>query len=217
MSNDAEMIHAYEAEARYSVHRSTIGRWLKAGKLAFELRGKRKYFRVDEFLIVAGKSQTQADFKPRSPKAPKDKGAKKPRAGGPAPGGTPAPEEPSDNYPTEDEDLDLDKISRHGLDKMRVGEDVLKKRQDRLTARRSLIPQALLSDFLRGFYGIHVNQLRPMGAKIAPEICAVIGSTNPEDENKIAQVIDAEIYPILDYIKQEAFGFLEAEAVKAKK
>lgn len=106
------------------------------------------------------------------------------------------------------ETLDLTKISAAGVQKVARLETALKTRADRMAKRGQLIDRALVSTVFNRLYQIDSNELKTIGAKVAPDVGAELGVEDPETLLRIEKRIEDEILKVLAHIKRTLDDFL---------
>lgn len=61
-------------------------------------------------------------------------------------------------------------------------------------------------------YSVHTSILRPLGARLADQLAAELGTTDPAKILRAQQIIDGEVYAALAHIKREIDEWLAAQA-----
>lgn len=107
------------------------------------------------------------------------------------------------------ESLDLKKLSSADVQKVERIERTMKIRVERELKRGQLIDRATVSSVFARFYQIDTNELRTIGAKVAPDVAAELGVEDPETLLRIEQLIDGEIIKVLQHVKRLKDDFLE--------
>lgn len=111
--------------------------------------------------------------------------------------------------------LNFTTLTKIQVDKVHKLETLLKVRVERQHKRRELIERALVQTVFSRLYGIDVNELRTIGAKLAPAISGILGCDNPEVILAVEKVIDDEIIKSLAHIKRVMNDFLLAQGAEA--
>lgn len=104
---------------------------------------------------------------------------------------------------------DFSKLPGPAVQKMQRLEAALKTRVDREAKRGGLIDRNLVSVVFAKRYQIDTNQLRPLAAKVAPDLAAELGVEDPETVLKIEKRLDDEISRILTHVKRLMDDFLK--------
>lgn len=200
-------LNASQAQELYGVNRSTVGRWIKAGKL-FARDGV--FFEADFLAIVnaskSGKIKRGAKPKEKKPApAPSTKKqTRKPKAAKPA--------KPAVNQieRTNLDDLIKDEKLRKSVETELSIEKLESQRLKNAVTRADLISRDLVRVVLGQLFTIHTNELKPVGQKTAPEIMAIVGIEDADLEAKVAGNIDKETHRVLNHIKRTLSDFLKA-------
>lgn len=98
--------------------------------------------------------------------------------------------------------LDLRQIHKAEVDKIKAIEATLKTRVERQHKRGELIERALIATVFGKLYQVDTNELRVLGATLAPEIAGSLGADDPEKVLAVEQMIDDRILRILGHIKR---------------
>lgn len=104
--------------------------------------------------------------------------------------------------------LDFSQISAQAVQKVARIETALKTRADREAKRGLLIERVLVSTVFARLYQVDTNELRTIGAKVAPDVAAELGVEDPETILKIEKRIDDEVLKVLSHIKRLMDDFL---------
>lgn len=104
--------------------------------------------------------------------------------------------------------LDLTRLSAAAVQKVARLETALKTRADREYKRGQLIDRALVSTVFNRLYQIDSNELKTIGAKVAPDVGAEFGVEDTETLLRIEKRIEDEILRVLAHIKQVMDDFL---------
>ena len=133
----------------------------------------------------------------------------------PPPGGPPdcIPPEWSGNVDAESvleriNSLDIRRLTNADVQKVQRLEGALKTRVEREHKRGLLIERALVQTVFGRLYTIDTNELRTLGAKLAPDICGTLGVEDPEKVLQIEQRIENEVLKTLAHIKRIINKFL---------
>lgn len=77
--------------------------------------------------------------------------------------------------------------------------------------RHDYVPIDDLRAVFGQFYAVHTGIIEPLGAKLAAQLAAEFGVTDPAKVLRVQEIIDKEAYPALTTIKREMDDFLEAQ------
>lgn len=106
------------------------------------------------------------------------------------------------------ENMDLTKLPAAQVDKIRKLEVAFKTRTERMQKRGQLIDRGLVASVFGKLYMIDTNQLRTVGAKLAPNIAGRFGAEDPAAQLEVEKIIDDEITKVLVHIHRELNDFL---------
>lgn len=127
-----------------------------------------------------------------------------------------APADSSDSLDTFDWDAvmdalaanDMSKLSSAAVQKVQRLEQAAKTRVEHQAKRGLLIERRLVSSVLGRLYQVDSDQIKPLGAKVAPEIGALCGVEDTATLLEIEQLIDQNTHRILSHIKRMMDDFL---------
>lgn len=111
--------------------------------------------------------------------------------------------------------LDFNNLAKIHVDKAHKLETLLKVRVERQHKRRELIERTLVQSVFSKLYSVDVNELRTLGAKLAPALCGIMGCDDPEVVLAVEKTIDGEIIKSLAHIKRLMDEFLIAQGSEA--
>lgn len=103
----------------------------------------------------------------------------------------------------------LEALSRGSADKLKIIEQIRQLQVKTKKERRELISRDLVSKVYAKLYMIDVNEWRALGANLTPEIAACASIDNNEVMIKIEQVIEKEVFVILQHVKRTMNDFLK--------
>jgi len=108
-------------------------------------------------------------------------------------------------------------LSRSSADRLKVIEQVRAIQLKTDKERNNLIERALVRRVLGQIYTIDVNEFRTLGLNLAPELAAAAGIDDSEIILKIGELIEKEVFKVLQHIKRLINDFLkeiEAETIE---
>ena len=207
-------LNASQAQSKYKVNRSTIGRWVKAGKLSLD---ENKYFEEEDFLLVfrqtkawsnLQKAQNLAEITPQHQKAPELPLITKNQLTG-------EPEHilntgpyPSKSFANESE------MDKPGLDRLKAIEDIRDKRRKNNIADGKFISRNLVKRFVGRLSEIDHTQWGSFSSRVVDSIMSTCEVSDQAISVKIAQLIDEEVFVILDSIKRCQTDFIASLPVE---
>lgn len=98
--------------------------------------------------------------------------------------------------------LDIRKLPKADIEKMKTLEAALKTRVERQHKRRELIERSMVAAVFGKLYQVDTNHLRPLGATLAPEVAGLLGSEEPASILAVEKLIDEKIMRVLGHIKE---------------
>lgn len=98
--------------------------------------------------------------------------------------------------------VDIRQIKKVEVDKFKSIEAALKTRVERQHKRRDLIERSLVQAVFGRLYQIDANELRVLGAALAPEVAGALGVDDPEKVLAVEQMIDDKVLRVLSHIKR---------------
>lgn len=104
--------------------------------------------------------------------------------------------------------LNFTTLPKIQIDKIHKLEALLKVRVERQHKRRELIERSLVQSVFSRLYTVDVNELRTLGAKLAPAISGILGCDDPEVVLAVEKTIDNEVIKSLSHIKRIVNDFL---------
>ena len=96
------------------------------------------------------------------------------------------------------------------LNKLKVVEQIRKLQVETQKVRQELVARLLVQKVFAKLYMIDVNEWRTLGANLSPEIAAIAGIDDNEVIIKIGEVIEKEVFVILQHIKRIMDDFLKS-------
>lgn len=106
--------------------------------------------------------------------------------------------------------LDIRRFNKVDIDKLKNLEGMLKIRVERQHKRRELIERSLVQTVFGRLYQIDSNELRVLGARLAPDVAGLLGVDDPEKVLAVEQRIDAEVLKVLAHIQRLLHDYLTA-------
>jgi hypothetical protein len=110
--------------------------------------------------------------------------------------------------------INLQQLNKNLLDRFKAVEDIRMKKQKRLKVRGELVERETVTRTLSKLFSIHVNQLRTLGDTLSPDIAAVFGSSDPELIVGVSNIVNEEVFKILEHIKSLFLEWVEQEDLK---
>jgi len=104
--------------------------------------------------------------------------------------------------------LDLSRLSGADIQKVARLETALKTRVEREAKRGLLIERRLVQTVFGRLYQIDSNEMKTLGAKIAPDLAGEFGVEDPEVLLRVEKRIDDEVLKVLAHIKRLLDDFL---------
>jgi hypothetical protein len=98
--------------------------------------------------------------------------------------------------------LDVRRFKKIDIDKLKNLEGLLKIRVERQHKRRELIERSLVQSVFGKLYMIDSNELRVLGARLAPDVAGLLGVDDAEKVLAVEQRIDGEVLKILAHIQR---------------
>ncbi len=118
-------------------------------------------------------------------------------------------------------DMDFDKLNHNlealsisSIDKLKVISQTRQIQIKTKKERQELISRELISKVFAKLYMVDVNELRTLGANLAPEIAALAAIDDDEIIIKVGEAIEKEVFAVLQHIKRIVDDFLKT--IKAK-
>lgn len=112
---------------------------------------------------------------------------------------------------------DLSLLSKQSAERLKIIAQIKQIQVKTEKDRGELISRELVSRFLGKMYTIDVNEFRPMGASLAPELAAIAGIDDSEKIIKIGERIEKEVFVILKHSKRLLKDFLTSLKVEKVK
>jgi hypothetical protein len=107
-------------------------------------------------------------------------------------------------------ETELEFMSKHGLDKMKVLQQVIDLKVKTEEKRRKLVSAELSAEIWGKVFAVHTAELGPLGEKIAADIAATLGVEDAETVLEVKKKIDAPIYISLRHIQRILDDYLES-------
>lgn len=104
--------------------------------------------------------------------------------------------------------MDLSQLSNAAVQKIQRIEAAYKTRVEHQTKRGKLIDRTLVATVLGRLYQIDSDQIKPLGAKVAPMVGGLCGVEDVATLLKIEQLVDEETHRILQHVKRLMDDFL---------
>ena len=104
--------------------------------------------------------------------------------------------------------MDLSKLSNAAVQKIQRIEAAYKTRVEHQTKRGKLIDRSLVSTVMGRLYKIDSDQIKPLGAKLAPAIGGLCGVEDTATLLQIEKAVDEETHRILSHVKRLMDDFL---------
>jgi phage terminase Nu1 subunit (DNA packaging protein) len=104
---------------------------------------------------------------------------------------------------------DEDTISTATAAKLKLIEQIKHTHIKNLELRGDLVSKELVQRYFSKLYMVDQNELKPIAAKVAPNIAAVFKSNDSEKILETTKIIEDEIYKCLNHIKRIMDDFLK--------
>ncbi len=119
-----------------------------------------------------------------------------------------------DDFPGNNDDDSEDQYDKYKLQCRKIDADI--KRVNVITKEKEqgLIDRDFVSHVFRKLHAIDSRELLQLPAKTAPDITAILGVDDPTIQIQIEQLLEKEIYQLIDRCKKELNTFLKT--VKSK-
>jgi hypothetical protein len=105
--------------------------------------------------------------------------------------------------------LDIRQLTPADVGKVARLESALKTRVEREHKRGLLIERSTVQTVFGRLHTIDVNELRTLGAKLAPDVAGLLGVDDPEKLLQVEKRIDDEVLKSLAHIKRVLNDFLK--------
>ena len=104
--------------------------------------------------------------------------------------------------------IDVAALSKTSVDKLRQIENIRKVQVETAKKRGELIDRNVLRSFMAEMYSIDVNEFQTLGPNLAPEVAAMLGVDDADSIIKVGQLIEAEVFKVLEHVKRRTREFL---------
>jgi len=106
--------------------------------------------------------------------------------------------------------IDIRSIAYHDVQKVQKIEQALKTRIEREHKRGDLIDRVLIKSVFAQLYQVDSQQLRMLGARLAPDVSGILGIDDPTLVLMVEARIEGEVLKALTHIKRIINEFLES-------
>jgi hypothetical protein len=104
----------------------------------------------------------------------------------------------------------MEQLSKPELDRLKALEQVRALKQKTDQARLKLIDRDLVARCFSKIYAVDVNELRTLGANLAPGLASIFGADRPDLILQAEQTIEAEVFKVLEHVKRIISDFLKS-------
>lgn len=197
--------NASQVQHVYKINRSTVGRWIKAGKLISDSDG---YFEESDFLVLFRKSKawnawrkihSEQDALQITAKLPLNEPNQltgelnlNPECGSPPVQGS----------------AEGNELSKLDLGKLKLLEEIEEKRRKNSVASGKLISRMLVKKFIGQMGEIDNTEWRALSTRIVDEIMSICETSDPEISIKISKCIEDEVFNTLKSVQRSQLDFL---------
>lgn len=199
--------NASQMQKKYSVNRSTVGRWISAGKLIVDQDG---YFEESDFLVLFRKSKAWNVWREKEKIAQSEQNtAELPLI--------------HKNQLTGEVDIDSNMVlpptkgsaegggnSKLVLSNEKLVEEIREKRRKNAMAEGRLINRALVKRFIGRMGEIDNTEWRSLSSRIGDDLMAICGVNGSEYLTEVNKRIDEEVFTILSSVQRSQREFLES-------
>lgn len=202
--------NASQMQKKYSVNRSTIGRWISAGKLSSDQDG---YFEESDFLVLFRKSKAWNVWREKQNEEVQAKStAQLPLEHKNQLTGGVDPDSNMDQYPTKSfaDEGDLNKLD---LTNLKLQEEIKEKRRKNAMADGRLISRTLVKRFIGRMGEIDNTEWRSLSSRVSDDLAAICEVNGSEYSTQINKRIDEEVFNILSSVQRSQKEFLESLVV----
>jgi hypothetical protein len=199
--------NASQMQKKYSVNRSTVGRWISAGKLISDQDG---YFEESDFLVLFRKSKAWNVWRDKQKQDELSKSTVQlPLEHKNQLNGSVDHDSNMDQYPTKSfaNESDLNKLD---LSNLKLKEDIKEKRRKNAMAEGRLINRTLVKRFIGRMGEIDNTEWRSLSSRIAGDLMAICGVNESKYLTEINKRIDEEVFDILSSVQRSQKEFLES-------
>ncbi len=203
--------NASQMQKKYSVNRSTVGRWISAGKLIADEDG---YFEESDFLLLFRKSKAWNVWREKQKLAEADQNtAELPLI--------------HRNQLTGEVDIDSNMVlyptkgfaegeskSKLDLSNEKLVEEIKEKRRKNAMAEGRLINRTLVKRFIGRMGEIDNTEWRSLSSRIGDDLMAICGVNGSEFLTEINKRIDEEVFSILSSVQRSQKEFLKSLEVE---
>lgn len=197
--------NAYQVNSVYKINRSTVGRWIKAGKLIADLDG---YFEESDFLVLFRKSKSWDSWRKRvSEQEAAQTTAKLPL------------NEP--NQLTGEKNINLDSgstplqgsaegqdFNKLNLSNLKLHEEIKEKRRKNAVASGKLISRLLVKRFVGKMGEIDNTEWRSLPMRVIDDVLSICETSDPKISLAITKRLEEEIFNILESVQRSQVEFL---------
>lgn len=205
-------LNAFQAQEKYNVNRSTIGRWIKAKKLSADQDG---YFEESDFLVIFRASAAWQKWR----KKHSEEEADQITANLPL-------DEPNQLTGAVDNNSNTgspplkgfakDKFDKLSLGNMKMMEDIREKRRKNAFGDGKIINRSLVKRFIGEMGEIDNTEWRSLPIRVKDDLLAICSISDPEIAIGIVKRLEEEIFVILKSIQRSQTDFLNSLPVENK-
>ncbi len=116
---------------------------------------------------------------------------------------------PSENMSGDELKHYLEDLSQNSVEKLKTITQIRQLQVKTKKERQELISRKLISKVFAKLYMIDVNELRTLGANLAPEIAAIAAIDDDEIIIKVGEAIEKEVFTVLQHVKRIINDFLK--------
>lgn len=121
---------------------------------------------------------------------------------------------PSEDMSPEELNRSLEALSQSSAEKLKTIAQIRQLQIKTKKDRQDLISRKLISKIFAKLYMIDVNEWCTLGANLAPEIAAIAAIDDDETIIKVGEIIEKEVFIVLQHVKRIVNDFLKTIEAK---
>lgn len=221
--NMSNLFTQADLETKYGINRSTVGRWVKANKLAADSEG---FIDENDFLLVFRKSSSWKKLKEKATpefiqkitgSLPLNEPNQLTGDLGSIPNMAYTPQKASGvggvEVVTHDEDdltgANLESLSKSALDRLSIVETVKERRRKNGLADGTIIKRSVVRRFVGRMGEIDSNQWPGMSGRLIDQVMGICEINDNAKKLALRECIDDEIYSVLANVQNLQLEFME--------
>lgn len=197
--------NAYQVNQVYKINRSTVGRWIKAKKLAADEDG---YFEESDFLVLFRKSKAWDSWRKRH----SEEEAAQITAKLPLDEPNQLTGEKNNNFESGSTPLqgsaDGIDFNKQTLGNLKLHEEIKEKRRKNAVASGKLISRSLVKRFVGTMGEIDNTEWRSLPTRVIDDVLSICEISNPKISLAIVKRLEEEIFSILQSVQRSQIEFL---------